>query len=998
MHVSALVAAAVLARFGDRQGLHVPIDPLVCHVTVQGTKQGRLGNDLYRYVSGAGVARKLGCRFCAPVPLVARLRDVGFDVVYRPCPKTIDWTDVRESRPWMLPQWSKWARVVNLRLLGYLQSHHYHHGKAPIGFSASTQATCDKMVRGACPRGADVSMHARGGDAIPTGVGPHRDHYTGYTGCVVAVSDEPKWVKANMPATVHYLRGTPAVDMCIAGSGKKQVLSGGTFDFFAAYFAKHQDVHMDRRGFRWDLPGTSERDLASFAPSCWVRRCKTSTRPQLSVVAVVSLELLSMANNWIRSLLPYKLPIIIYGIDQGVCGEIIKAARCIEPSGARQVPNAATEKARDVVYQGANYLRNTNRKLPLFVDALGEAAPGSWVLFSDVDIVFLKSPYSYLKGAEATVNFMFQQALTTCNDSPGPTVVKTPELVCTGLYYVRAVPEARAVLRKAIGSPSFDHTDQGAVNYILRESQVPIQLLPCTAFPNGFIFQHSPPPDPVAVHFNYIAKASDKEALMRKRHMWLPTTTTTDGENALPATFRAPDTIVTAYYHTRSKHPHGIGNAYLLSVDKTSIRTLESVALLRKLHLDVVIQDGRCTPNKTALQQTWCNKKAFYAAMRRCLASEPDACYFFEDDIKLTPGAVQPLSMAPGGLFKYLGICLHDEAFGCGRCAHAMSFSKAGIRSFMEFDGKHGTAEPYLDVMVEKWCVANKGFPVLHGELAAPGEPTWRGAFYQDRAKFPSIISGQTRISSSPGKSAHARVSNMLATLFTANVLASTNMPLHDVMYASGSDKGTHHHYDRYYAPIMEPLQDAPIRLLEIGVERGKSMELWDNYFVHGTLFGIGYHNHQTKQQETSGKRTTLYMGDQSNVPWMKWMIKDSGGNFDIVIDDGSHIPSHQRISFDVLWPHVKPGGHYFIEDVETSYWGKGQSIYGYTLNGSDNIVDEWTHLIDSTVNREFTTLTATYPDVESITFGQNIIIIRKAFDASILSRIYRFRGFLDPK
>jgi len=300
----------------------VPIDPLECHVTVQGQKEGRLGNELFRYVSGAGAARKLGCRFCAPVPLVARLRDAGFDVVYRPCPKTIDWTDVRESNAWMLPQWSKWAKVVNLRLLGYLQSHHYHHGKAPIGFSAVTQATCDRMVRGACPRGADVSMHARGGDAIAHGIGPNRDHYTGYTGCQVAVSDEPKWIKANLPATVHYLRGTPAVDMCIAGSGKKQVLSGGSYDYFAAYFAKHQDVHMDRRGFRWDISGTSERDLASFAPTGWVQIAPPGfTGKQTKVVVTAASSnhahvLVGLLED-IRDKNPLRIPITVFDLGMG---------------------------------------------------------------------------------------------------------------------------------------------------------------------------------------------------------------------------------------------------------------------------------------------------------------------------------------------------------------------------------------------------------------------------------------------------------------------------------------------------------------------------------------------------------------------------------------------------------------------------------------------------------------------------------------------------------
>ena len=115
---------------------------------------------------------------------------------------------------------------------------------------------------------------------------------------------------------------------------------------------------------------------------------------------------------------------------------------------------------------------------------------------------------------------MFQQALTTCADTPGLTRVATRELVCTGLYYARADNVSISALRQAIGSPSFDHTDQGELNYILRKLAVPIKLLPCELFPNGYIFQHQRPKDPVAVHFNYIVKASDKVTAMKKANMW----------------------------------------------------------------------------------------------------------------------------------------------------------------------------------------------------------------------------------------------------------------------------------------------------------------------------------------------------------------------------------------------------------------------------------------------------------------------------------------------
>ena len=37
---------------------------------------------------------------------------------------------------------------------------------------------------------------------------------------------------------------------------------------------------------------------------------------------------------------------------------------------------------------------------------------------------------------------------------------------------------------------------------------------------------------------------------------------------------------------------------------------------------------------------------------------------------------------------------------------------------------------------------------------------------------------------------------------------------------------------------------------------------------------------------------------------------------FDVIIDDGGHSNKQIDVSFKLLWPTVKPGGYYFIEDL----------------------------------------------------------------------------------
>ena len=155
-----------------------------------------------------------------------------------------------------------------------------------LKYSAATQAACDASVAQVCPNGADVSMHIRGGDAISRGIPPRQKHFLPhFSGCVVAVSDEQRWVSQNLPSSVHFIRKTPAIDMCVAGSGRKIVLTAGTFDVFAAYFRKYRDAEivMDRQTFRLDIVKgvKAEQALASYVLKDWVAPNEPTWRQKL---------------------------------------------------------------------------------------------------------------------------------------------------------------------------------------------------------------------------------------------------------------------------------------------------------------------------------------------------------------------------------------------------------------------------------------------------------------------------------------------------------------------------------------------------------------------------------------------------------------------------------------------------------------------------------------------------------------------------------------------
>ncbi|MFI9379841.1 class I SAM-dependent methyltransferase [Kutzneria sp. NPDC052558] len=138
-----------------------------------------------------------------------------------------------------------------------------------------------------------------------------------------------------------------------------------------------------------------------------------------------------------------------------------------------------------------------------------------------------------------------------------------------------------------------------------------------------------------------------------------------------------------------------------------------------------------------------------------------------------------------------------------------------------------------------------------------------------------------------------------------------------------GSDKwGFLHWYTPHYHRHFQAMRFEPVRVLEIGIggyddERagGGSLAMWQEYFPRGLVYGLDIF-----PKEIAGPRIRTVVGDQGDAAGLAAFAAEHGP-FDIVIDDGSHRNEHVRTSFEALFPHVRPGGYYVIEDLQTSYW-----------------------------------------------------------------------------
>lgn len=143
--------------------------------------------------------------------------------------------------------------------------------------------------------------------------------------------------------------------------------------------------------------------------------------------------------------------------------------------------------------------------------------------------------------------------------------------------------------------------------------------------------------------------------------------------------------------------------------------------------------------------------------------------------------------------------------------------------------------------------------------------------------------------------------------------------------------------YNRHFAKYI----GKDINILEIGVNRGGSLQLWKHIFgSKANIYGVDI---TPDCKAFEDERTKIFIGDQEDRTfWRK--IKEEIPKLDILIDDGGHYMDQQIITFEEMFPHVKDDGVYICEDTATSYnptkYGTGLKKPGTFIEYSKNFID----------------------------------------------------------
>lgn len=143
-----------------------------------------------------------------------------------------------------------------------------------------------------------------------------------------------------------------------------------------------------------------------------------------------------------------------------------------------------------------------------------------------------------------------------------------------------------------------------------------------------------------------------------------------------------------------------------------------------------------------------------------------------------------------------------------------------------------------------------------------------------------------------------------------------------------GTDKSSlHHGFAKYYETYLSSLKDRKISLIEIGVggyeypdRGGESLRMWYKYLPHAKLIGIDIH----PKEGIINDRTEFWQGSQIDAGLLQAIIeREEGAERRVFIDDASHINPLTIATFEIVFPLLKSGDLYFVEDVHSSYWNE---------------------------------------------------------------------------
>ena len=217
----------------------------------------------------------------------------------------------------------------------------------------------------------------------------------------------------------------------------------------------------------------------------------------------------------------------------------------------------------------------------------------------------------------------------------------------------------------------------------------------------------------------------------------------------------------------------------------------------------------------------------------------------------------------------------------------------------------------------------------------------------------------------------------------------------------NSSDK-VEHGYTALYDEMFTPYRYSDMQILEIGFARGRGTRTLAEYFNRSMVYCFDIDpdwQHYSNLSDELQSRIRLFQGDQGDANSIHEVLRKIANDpdahalsprcrpkgFDIIIDDGSHVPAHQRTSFKMLWPELNSGGVYIIEDFHPYYENNSHHTVSWLFEEVHKInrYGDKRAWVQDYKTKAFVEAGAPhqplFTDLVSITFSYNQALIRKA-------------------
>ena len=183
---------------------------------------------------------------------------------------------------------------------------------------------------------------------------------------------------------------------------------------------------------------------------------------------------------------------------------------------------------------------------------------------------------------------------------------------------------------------------------------------------------------------------------------------------------------------------------------------------------------------------------------------------------------------------------------------------------------------------------------------------------------------------------------------------------------------------------------DQPITLVEVGVQKGGSLDMWAQ-FLHpdSKIIGIDI-DPECAKLEYKYPNVQVVIGNQADPAFWEGFLKDK--SIDVFVDDGGHHAHQQIVTFEKVFPALNMGGLFICEDTHTAYWpdyggglNVGSSFIEYAKNYIDILHYDWKRNTTSTLekNKELV------KDSLSGVFFYDSMVVFEKFGKRIMNRVF---------